>query len=85
MAEQTFLIHTDAEGNLQFLYDDALKFLEQHGDVQIIRASDVDPDAQGNWWADLSKSGVDVKLGPFVTRREALQAERNYLDKEVLP
>ena len=49
------------------------------GAVSIRRASHVEPDAQGRWFADLSP--VDgPKLGPFAVRSAALAAELQWLD-----
>ena len=48
------------------------------GKLQITRASHVEPDSDGNWWADMGPVGGPV-LGPFGTRGEALQAERGWL------
>ena len=53
------------------------------GQVQIQRASHVEPDAAGRWWADLSPSGGPY-LGPFTYRSEALQAEHDWLTQHVL-
>ena len=38
----------------------------------------MEPDLDGNWWADMGPVGGPV-LGPFGTRGEALQAERGWL------
>jgi hypothetical protein len=46
--------------------------------LQITRASHVEPDSDGKWCADMGPS-VGPVLGPFVTRREALAAEREWL------
>ena len=52
--------------------------LHAMGTVQIRRASHVEPDAAGHWWADLSP--VDgPNLGPFTSRSEALDAEVTWL------
>jgi hypothetical protein len=49
------------------------------GLVSIARASHVEPDELGQWWADLAPvSGP--KLGPFVLRSEALAAEQAWLE-----
>ena len=53
------------------------------GKLQITRASHVEPDSDGNWWADMGPSGGPV-LGPFGTRGEALAAERRWLLQEPL-
>jgi len=42
------------------------------------RASHVEPDAEGCWWADMGPSGGAV-LGPYGSRSEALGAEREWL------
>jgi hypothetical protein len=38
----------------------------------------VEPDSDGNWWADMGPVEGPV-LGPFGTRGEALAAERGWL------
>ena len=53
------------------------------GSAHITRASHVEPDEQGRWWADLSPvSGPS--LGPFAHRSDALEAERRWLDRHWL-
>ncbi len=44
------------------------------GCPQIHRASNVEPDEQGNWWADLSPVN-GPRMGPFRRRGDALSAE----------
>jgi hypothetical protein len=52
------------------------------GSLSIRRASYVEPDENGQWWADLSPVN-GPRLGPFARRSEALDAEaawlKNYL------
>jgi len=48
------------------------------GTVSIRRASNVEPDDTGNWWADMAPSG-GAMLGPFARRSEALVAEAQWL------
>jgi hypothetical protein len=48
------------------------------GKLLITRASHVEPDADGNWWADMGPVEGPV-LGPCASRSEALQAEREWL------
>jgi hypothetical protein len=67
----------DAGGSVRCIYDEALD-LRELGKLQITRASHVEPDRDGNWWADMGPSGGPV-LGPFRSRTEALQAERGWL------
>ena len=69
-------------GLIRTLYDEALP-LRTLGTLQIERASHVEPDADGNWSADLRPCGGPV-LGPFVVRSLALQAERDWLLQELL-
>jgi hypothetical protein len=50
------------------------------GSLSIRRASYVEPDDNGQWWADLAPIG-GPKLGPFARQSEALDAEAVWLDK----
>ncbi len=68
----------DSGGGVRCIYDEALD-LRQIGKLQITRASHVEPDAEGYWWADMGPSGGPV-LGPFRSRTEALGAERGWLN-----
>jgi hypothetical protein len=67
----------DAGGDVRCIYDEALD-LRELGQLQITRASHVEPDSAGFWWADMKPSGGPV-LGPFRNRSEAVQAERGWL------
>ena len=49
------------------------------GSPAISRASHVEPDQQGRWWADMSPVGGGV-LGPFLNRSAALAAEDTWLE-----
>ena len=49
------------------------------GQVSISRASHVEPDAQGRWWADLTPVHGPT-LGPFSLRSDALAAEVAWLE-----
>ena len=40
------------EGSVRCIYDEALD-LRELGKLQITRASHVEPDAEGYWWADM--------------------------------
>jgi hypothetical protein len=73
--EMELLVGTD--GVARCIYDEALD-LRELGQLQITRASHVEPDAEGHWWADMGPSGGPV-LGPFASRTEALGAERGWL------
>ncbi len=65
------------DGGVKCIYDEALD-LREIGKLQIKRASHVEPDAEGFWWADMGPSGGPV-LGPYGSRSAALQAEREWL------
>ncbi len=67
----------NADGMARCIYDEVLD-LREIGKLQITRASHVEPDAEGYWWADMAPSGGPV-LGPFRNRTEALGAEREWL------
>jgi len=69
----------DAGGDVRCIYDEALD-LREFGKVRITRASHVEPDAEGCWWADMGPSGGPM-LGPYGSRSEALGAERGWLTK----
>lgn len=65
------------DGGVKCIYDEALA-LREIGKLRITRASHVEPDAEGYWWADMAPVDGPV-LGPFATRGEALLAERGWL------
>ncbi len=67
----------NADGGVRCISDEALD-LRALGKLQITRASHVEPDVDGNWFADMGPSSGPV-LGPFETRGEALQVERVWL------
>lgn len=63
---------------IKAIYDDRLQFLNRIGGFEIKRASHVEPAEGGKWTADMSPSGGPV-LGPFDTRAEALEEEKQWL------
>jgi hypothetical protein len=67
----------DAGGDIRCIYSEELD-LREIGKLQIIRASHVEPDRDGYWWADMVPSGGPV-LGPYGSRSEALGAETGWL------
>jgi hypothetical protein len=67
----------DAGGHVRCIYDEALD-LREIGKLQITRASHVEPDRDGFWWADMGPVDGPV-LGPYGSRSEALDAERGWL------
>jgi len=65
------------DGGVKCIFDEVLD-LREIGKLQLTRASHVEPDAEGNWWADMGPVDGPV-LGPFRCRTEALGAEREWL------
>ena len=65
-------------GVVRCIYSEAID-LAALGSPAISRASHVEPDQHGRWWADLSPVGGAV-LGPFLNRSEALAAEHSWLE-----
>ena len=65
------------DGGVRCIYDEALD-LREIGKLQITRASHVEPDAEGYWWADMGPVDGPV-LGPYGSRTEALGAEMRWL------
>ena len=69
-------------GEVLCIYDELVD-LSLFGNVSIERASHVEPDDLGQWWADLEP--VDgPNLGPFPVRSAALEAEQKWLGKNWL-
>jgi hypothetical protein len=66
------------DGNTRCMYGEAID-LHSLGHVTIARGSHVEPDDHGQWWADMAPvSGP--RLGPYIRRSEALQAEVAWLE-----
>jgi hypothetical protein len=65
------------QGQVRCLYGEALE-LASFGSLAIYRASHVEPDKHGRWWADLAPSDGPM-LGPYSHRSEALAAEEQWL------
>jgi hypothetical protein len=65
------------DGGVRCIYDEALD-LREIGRLMITRASHVEPDRDGFWWADMGPVDGPV-LGPYGSRTEALGAEREWL------
>lgn len=64
-------------GNIVGIHSEAMD-VRTLGTRKIRRASQVDPNAQGEWTADLALVGGPC-LGPFPTQSEALRAEQKWL------
>lgn len=66
------------DGRACCLYAEAID-LHRLGEMNIARASHVEPDDKGQWWADMSPV-AGPKLGPFTLRSQALAAEIDWLN-----
>jgi len=76
-------LRIDPSGVVTCLYAEVID-LGVLGQMSITRASYVEPDEAGRWWADLAPvSGP--RLGPFVRRSDALAAEVAWLDEHLFP
>ena len=72
----------DGVGDVKCIYDEAIN-LAALGQLHITRASHVEPDHAGLWWADMAPAG-GPKLGPFEKRSDALAAERHWLVARIM-
>jgi hypothetical protein len=78
----TIELYIPPTGDILSLYQECFD-LAALGAMKITRASHVEPDAEGNWWADLTPS-QGPKLGPFINRTVAIQAEVDWLESAYL-
>jgi hypothetical protein len=76
------LLVVEPNGCVHCRYGEAID-LAAFGILSVCRASHVEPDGAGAWWADLSPSG-GPRLGPYRLRSEALRAEADWLDEHLL-
>jgi hypothetical protein len=70
------------DGTVRAIYNEAID-LGVLGRPTITRASHVEPSQEGLWTADLTPVDGPV-LGPFGHRGEALEAERDWLERHWL-
>jgi hypothetical protein len=75
-------LRIDSRGQVTCLYGETID-LRSLGRLSIRRASRVEPDDGGQWWADLGPLG-GPRLGPFRRRSEALDAEVAWIEENVL-
>lgn len=73
------ILRLDSHGQVQCLYGESID-LSTLGPLSIRRASYVEPDQSGQWWADLAPVN-GPRLGPFVRRSEALTSEAAWLEQ----
>ena len=69
-------------GTIRCLYDETLN-LHTLGKLSISRGSHVEPNEDGQWFADLSPVG-GPQFGPFGSRSAALTAEVRWLEEHWL-
>ncbi len=73
------------DGTVRHIYSDELaELLGGNGEARTVRASHVEPDGSGGWTADMSPMDGPL-LGPFKTRREALEEEVKWLEAHNSP
>jgi hypothetical protein len=72
----------DPQGGIRCLYAESID-LSALGSVSIRRASQVEPDNHGRWWANLLLVNGPT-LGPFELRSQALAAEQDWLERHRL-
>lgn len=65
-------------GRVRAIYAETID-LTQIGRVAIARGSHVEPDGEGQWFADLAPV-AGPRLGPFPLRSDALKAEAAWLN-----
>src|SRR5262245_51960419 len=70
------------DGSIRCLYGEDIE-LNCLGPLRISRASHIEPDSAGRWWADCSPVG-GPKLGPHILRSDAIAAEIEWLNQHRL-
>lgn len=81
--DNSVVVKVDTDGTLHFIWSDKLIELLETGRGEVRRASHVEPTDRGLWGADLSPVDGPL-LGPFRTRREALDAEVAWLKENYM-
>lgn len=76
-------LRVEPSGNIVCLYDETID-LATLGALSIQRASHVEADDAGRWWAELSPV-QGPRIGPFVKRSAALHAETTWLNQQLFP
>lgn len=80
------LIRFKPDGSISMIYDENYTAVMALGKKKIRRVSNVEPNEDGDWVADMSPLGPaheGVKLGPYALRSEAITAELNYLKEHM--
>lgn len=78
-------IFVTGSGDVVYLHDDDVHEVMQDvlDQAAIRRASYVEPQSDGRWYVDFAPIGLQITLGPFRRRADALAAEREYLETKV--
>ncbi|MCC7421818.1 MAG: hypothetical protein IT428_16185 [Planctomycetaceae bacterium] len=71
------------QGGMRFIWQDDLAPMLALGKPNVERVSRVEPDEKGRWWAILEPVGGPT-LGPFTLRGDAIAAEIEWLEKNVM-
>lgn len=75
------ILEFDTDGTAKMIYTEELD-LNELGQLNISRASHVEPTNDGKWTADMKPVGGPV-LGPYNTRKEALEEEVKWLELNI--
>src|SRR5207253_242513 len=75
------MLVVDRAGTIHCLYSESID-LSALGPLSMRRASHVEPDVSGYWWADLAPV-QGPRLGPFACRSAALHAEQTWLEAQL--
>lgn len=82
------ILSVDSSGELTFIYTDDVDIhalgSELGASPRIIRASECEPTEDGNWNADMRRSGGPSSIGIFDTKAQAVAAEIRYIEENVL-
>lgn len=92
MKSSELLFVIGPSGETRAIYDDDMAdLLKEARHVSIERASHVEPTPSGKWIADMSPVIAEYKLdvdnpilGPFHLRREALEAEVEWIKEKIM-
>ena len=78
------LITVGPDGSVQAMYSEQID-LGELGPTTIQRASEIEPDHKGQWWATIyHDSPLRTRLGPFAKRSEAIAAEIAWIEENRL-
>ena len=79
--EKIMIIEFLQDGTMKTIYTEQIN-LNELGKLSIIRASHVEPNADGEWTADMNPVNGPI-LGPFKTRIQALEEETKWLEQNI--